>query len=215
MCIRDRYNKLTAVGFQVFAFDYRGFGDSPGWPDEAGVTADARSFWRHLAEEQGCLAEDVIIWGHSLGSAVALALVQGLVEAGEAMPGSVVLEAPLSSVLDVVLSKLPGWASTLCEAPLDRILKHKWASFDRVHRVASRCPVTILHGTEDDVVPFAQGVRLHCEACKGGQEAEFRGFVGASHDSIVEHPKFESVLTSLTTRFALSLIHISEPTRPY
>lgn len=93
----------------VFAPDYRGFGDSTGTPSEAGLTLDARAAWDWL-RESGAPAESVLVVGNSLGTGVAVQFVstleaeqlgrdeQGFEESALERPRGVVLLAPFSNV---------------------------------------------------------------------------------------------------------------------
>jgi len=72
------YTAFTSrLNSNVLAIDYRGFGDSEGYPTEDGVTRDARAGWDYLIS-QGAQPEDITIVGHSLGTAIASLLAAGL-----------------------------------------------------------------------------------------------------------------------------------------
>ena len=71
--IRRQLKSLHAAGFNVLAFDYRGFGRNAGTPSEAGVYEDALTAYRHLTQEVDVAPERIILAGRSLGSAVATA----------------------------------------------------------------------------------------------------------------------------------------------
>jgi uncharacterized protein len=68
------HTKGRAAGFNVFAFDYRGFGRNPGTPSETGVYEDALTAYRHLTQRLGVAPQRIILAGRSLGSAVAVEL---------------------------------------------------------------------------------------------------------------------------------------------
>lgn len=72
--VRRHLQSLHAAGYNVFAFDYRGFGRNSGVPSEAGLYEDARTAYRHLAGELAVPPERIILAGRSLGSAVAVEL---------------------------------------------------------------------------------------------------------------------------------------------
>eukprot|EP00466_Bigelowiella_natans_P004417 jgi/Bigna1/86342/estExt_fgenesh1_pg.C_90341 len=69
----EKYRLLASMGFHVFAFDYRGFGDSEGWPDEEGLLEDAETMLQFVTG-QGFHLNETMFWGHSLGGAVAIQL---------------------------------------------------------------------------------------------------------------------------------------------
>lgn len=86
----------------VLAIDYRGFGDSEGVPSEQGLARDARAAWDWLVHpDQGAKAEDILIVGHSLGTAVATKLGVELAQHG-ITPKGVVLMSPFSSIKNIL-----------------------------------------------------------------------------------------------------------------
>lgn len=84
----------------VFVIDYRGFGESSGVPSEDGLAIDAYTAWTWLAE-QGAKPEDVLIFGHSLGSAIASLLAVQLAKEG-VRPRGVALLAPFTTITKLV-----------------------------------------------------------------------------------------------------------------
>lgn len=128
----------------VLLFDYRGYGLSEGSPDEAGTYADARAAYGWL-RERGQAPERIVLFGESLGAAVALELALG------AEARALVLESPFTSVPDMARAHywfLPVW-------PLVR------TRYDNLGKVARlRMPLLVLHGDQDEIVPFAQGRRV-------------------------------------------------------
>lgn len=88
------YAGLRAEGLNLFAFDYRGYGESEGTPGEEGLYLDAETAYRYLRDSLGVPAERIIIFGHSLGSAVAVELATRVPAAG------LVLDGALTSVPD-------------------------------------------------------------------------------------------------------------------
>jgi hypothetical protein len=82
------------LGLSVLIIDYRGYGRSEGTPSEDGLYRDARAAWRWITEEQGLPAEQIVLFGRSLGGAVAANL------AAEVQPGGLILESSFSSARD-------------------------------------------------------------------------------------------------------------------
>jgi abhydrolase domain-containing protein 12 len=95
------YSGFTSrLNANVLAIDYRGFGDSPGRPTEDGLSLDARAAWDWLIA-QGASPQDILIVGHSLGTAVASGLSVGLSEDGIKFKGTVLM-SPFSSLYTLV-----------------------------------------------------------------------------------------------------------------
>jgi hypothetical protein len=147
----------------VLLFDYRGYGLSEGSPDEAGTYRDARAAYRWL-REHGQGPERIVLFGESLGSAVALELALG------ADAGALVLESAFTSIPQMARTVywfLPVW-------PLVRTRYDNLAKIPRL-----RVPLFVLHGDRDEIVPFAQGRRLFDAA---PEPKRFYAIPGASHN---------------------------------
>ena len=128
----------------VFLYDYRGYGASEGSPDEAGTYRDARAAYGYLVEEKQVKADELVLFGESLGSAVSLEL--ALAHPAAAL----VLEAPFTSVRDM--------ARTTILAPLAPFVRTRYESLARISRL--RMPLLVLQGDRDEIVPPVQGRRL-------------------------------------------------------
>ncbi len=128
----------------VFLYDYRGYGASEGSPDEAGTYRDARAAYRYLVEEKQVKADELVLFGESLGSAVSLEL--ALAHPAAAL----VLEAPFTSVRDL--------ARTTIFAPLAPFVRTRYESLARIPRL--RMPLLVVQGDRDEIVPPVQGRRL-------------------------------------------------------
>jgi uncharacterized protein len=139
------YAGLRALGLSLFAFDYRGYGESEGVPTEQGLYRDADAAYRYLRDTLGVPAERIVVFGHSLGSAVAVELVSRLPAAG------LVLDGALTSVIERAQEMFPY-------APVRWIAASRYSSIERVG--ALTIPKLFLHARADDVIPFAHGRRL-------------------------------------------------------
>jgi uncharacterized protein len=141
----DRTIFLQArLGADVLLFDYRGYGRSEGRPDEEGTYRDGRAAYRWLVEERKVPPDRLVLFGESLGSAVALDL------AVSRPCRALVLEAPFTSVPDMARVVFPFVPRAFVRTQYDNLAK--------IHRL--RVPLLVLHGERDEVVPFAQGRRL-------------------------------------------------------
>lgn len=135
--------ELAARGIPCFLAEYRGFGGQPGHPTEAGLKRDAEAAFRALLG-LGTPPERVVIVGRSLGTAVATAL------AAEHPPAALILVSPFTSAVDMGRSIVGPLAPLLVPDRLDNVAA----------LAAVRGPVTIFHGSRDEVVPFWMGKKL-------------------------------------------------------
>jgi hypothetical protein len=135
---------LRAAGFQVLAYDYRGYGASTRRaPTERRAYHDAEAAYAHLTGALGVSPERVILHGRSLGGGIASHL------AVEHPAAGLVLESTFTSAFRVPIPR-PIF-------PFDR-----FATASRLRRVP--VPVLVIHGTRDEVIPFAHGERLRAAA---------------------------------------------------
>ena len=139
------YAGLRALGLSLFAFDYRGYGESEGGPTEQGLYRDADAAYRYLRDTLDVPPERIVVFGHSLGSAVAVELVSRVPAAG------LVLDGALTSVIERAQELFPY-------VPVRWIAASRYASIERVG--ALTIPKLFLHARGDEVVPFAHGRRL-------------------------------------------------------
>ncbi|KAA0213264.1 alpha/beta hydrolase [bacterium] len=152
----------AALDAQVLVFDYRGYYLSEGHPSEEGLYQDVRGAWLYAHSELGWPAGQSVIWGHSLGAAVALALAADLHDSeerratlfGAQAPGAraLILESPFSSVADMARHRMGflGLAHWLVYARLDNLSRAKGAAL----------PALVLHGTADEIIPAEMGRRV-------------------------------------------------------
>ena len=161
------YAGLRDLGLNLLAFDYRGYGESSGEPSETGLYRDADAAYRYLTLERGVPAEHIIIFGHSLGSAVAVDLASRVPSAG------LILEGAFTSATDRGQELYPY-------IPVRWIAASRFNSADKISRVAA--PKLFLHATDDEVIPVAHGRRLYEAAPPPKTFVELKGTHGDAFD---------------------------------
>jgi uncharacterized protein len=140
------YAGLRALGLNLLAFDYRGYGESGGIPSEWGFYGDAEAAYRYLRDTLAVPPDRIVLFGHSLGSAVAVELATRVDAAG------IVLDGALMSVTARAQEVYPY-------VPVRWLARSRYASIEKIGRV--QVPKLFLHAREDDVVPIAHGRRLY------------------------------------------------------
>jgi fermentation-respiration switch protein FrsA (DUF1100 family) len=169
----DFYHVFTRAGCHVIAIDYRGYGDSRGKPSSEGLARDARAVWT-WALERGVTPDRVVLYGESLGCAVAVRLAQEQSLAG-APPAGLALECPFASLQRTARSLY--WF-----LPVRLILRESFPSDERIVDVT--CPILIQHGRHDRIVEFKHGRMLFeaaPERSAGGTPKRFVEYPNASH----------------------------------
>ena len=154
---------LTRAGFSVLLFDYRGYGGNPGQPTEPGLVADARAARQYVGSRADVDPARLVYFGESLGGAVAVAL------AVEQPPAALVLRSPFTSLAEMARLQFPFLPTFL--------LRDCFESLNRISRVD--CPLLVITGDRDSVVPPAQSRSLY-EAASGPKR--FVLIAGADHN---------------------------------
>ncbi|CAB3995229.1 Hypothetical predicted protein [Paramuricea clavata] len=178
------YKVLSALGCHVIAHDYRGFGDSDGIPTEQGLIDDSLTVFQWILANTN--NGPVYLWGHSLGSAVAVAISKILTETDVSVMG-VILEAPLNNMRDAAFNHplatpyrmWPFFQDTLQE------VNEMYKSDEIISSI--KYNILILHDHGDKIVKFMSGKKLHEAALKHkkeNQSIEFKEFTGFSHTTI-------------------------------
>jgi fermentation-respiration switch protein FrsA (DUF1100 family) len=149
---------LAAEGYDVFTFDYRGYGGSAGKKSISGSISDGVAALRVARARAGGSRERLIVLGQSLGGALALAALER--DGGEGVRG-VVLDSTFASYRKVARLKLGGfWLTWPLQYPLSALLiSDRWAP-ERLIARRKPVPLLMMHAVDDPVVPYAQGRRL-------------------------------------------------------
>ncbi|MCW8930318.1 MAG: alpha/beta hydrolase [Gammaproteobacteria bacterium] len=137
------------LGLNVFITDYRGYGKSEGQPSEDGLYEDARSSWNYLLTQKDIQADSIVLFGRSLGGAVATKL------ATEVSAEALILESTFSSASKMAKSLYPGLSSLI----------YLRFNFDNVTMVKQvQTPLLLMHSPDDEIIPLQQGQKVFLAA---------------------------------------------------
>jgi uncharacterized protein len=148
------------LGFSTLIFDYRGYGRSQGAPSEAGTYLDVEAAWEYLTRERSVAPAHIILFGRSLGAAVAVH------QAARHRPGALIVESSFSSVPDLAAELYPflpvRWLSRL-DYNVQQMLP------------TVSCPLLVVHSRDDEIIPFRHGRALYAAANEPKQFLELSG----------------------------------------
>ena len=136
---------LTELGVNVMLVDYRGYGRSQGSPSEKNAYADIRAAYNWLISEKKVPAENLYLFGRSLGGAVAIDL------ASKAPVAGLIVESSFTSAAEVGRKMFPFM-------PVKMLSRYRFDSASKIGLV--NCPVLITHSPDDGMIPFEMGRRL-------------------------------------------------------
>lgn len=145
----DSLKIFNDLRLSVLIFDYRGYGRSEGRPSEQGTYRDAEAAWRYLTEQRHVPPHDIVFFGRSLGAAVATHL------ASRHAPKALILESAFTSVPDFAAELYPF-------LPARWLARFRYNTEDYLRSVD--CPVLVVHGRDDEIIPYAHGERLFAAA---------------------------------------------------
>ena len=136
---------FTAMDYSFLIIDYRGYGKSSGIITEQGLYLDAEAAFRFLIEQKGFLARQILVYGRSIGSGVAVDL------ASKKEIKGLVLEAPYVSLKKLANEKAPWLLPSLW-------LRFHFNNMEKINHV--RCPIIFIHGSDDTLIPPSHSKKL-------------------------------------------------------
>ena len=151
------FNKL---GFNVFIFDYRGYGKSTGKPSEKGTCLDVEAAWKYITTTRNISASQIMVFGRSLGGSIATWL------AYKYTPKALIIESTFTSVQDIARQYYPY-------LPVRLLLRIKYNTLAIINKI--KCPVLIIHSYDDDIIPFKHGQKLFDMAVSPKEFLEIEG----------------------------------------
>lgn len=146
--ISHRMEKLLMLhnlNLNVFIYDYRGYGKSEGRPSETGLYKDIMAAYRYLTERRGIPPDRIILYGESLGGAVAIEL------ALRKDVRALITEGTFTSIKDMAEMVFPF-------VPYS-VFSPKFDSLSKIQKID--CQKLIMHSIEDEIVPFSFGERIY------------------------------------------------------
>jgi fermentation-respiration switch protein FrsA (DUF1100 family) len=157
---------LRELGLAVLIFDYRGYGESSGRATVDGTRLDVIAAWRHLVDERGYDPSEIVLWGRSLGGAVAIDQAARLTQAGMP-PAALIIESTFTSTVDIGRELYPWLPVKLFARKIDYPSSELLATVE--------APVLIAHSREDELIPYEHGLRLR-EVAENGAPTKV-GFI--------------------------------------
>jgi uncharacterized protein len=178
----SKYAKdFTKHGYDVLMIDYRGFGKSRGKRSEEGLFSDAQFVYNRMRAKYGYSEEKIVIYGRSLGSGFACKV------ASNNKPKMLILDAPYYSFSQLTNRFLPF-------LPLTIILRFQIRTDLWIRYV--RCPVYIIHGTKDWLIPYRSSVQLQGLV---PLTARLIPIYGGGHNNLPNFPEYHQKLEEILT----------------
>lgn len=162
----DSIRVFHELGLAVMIIDYRGYGSSEGRPNEEGTYLDAEAAWRHVTETRGIPPEEIVLFGRSLGAAVAAWLAAHQPAAG------LIVESAFTSVPDLGQELYPF-------LPVRWLSRFEYPTREYVRSVSS--PVLVVHSREDEIAPFHHGAAVFEAAAEPRTLLELHGTHNEAH----------------------------------
>ena len=145
--------RLRNFGASVLIVDYRGYGRSTRrFPSEARVYEDAEAAWQYLVREQKIEPKKIIIYGHSLGAAIAIELASHHPEAA-----GLISESAFTSIEDMAKAE-----RAYSYFPIHLLVHEKFASLSKMPSI--KIPILFIHGASDELVSFHMSEQLYAAA---------------------------------------------------
>jgi len=169
---------LTKYGHEVLIMDFRGYGKSTGERTKQNMLDDAEEFYQYVMKTWP--EEKITLYGRSLGCSFASNL------AGKYSPAGLILESPFYSVGDV--GRRAGWIY-----PMKGILRFNFNNAESLK--TATCPITIIHGIEDQIVPHDSGMRLYQSLDTA--KARFVAVENGRHNNLSDFDEYWEVVEEL------------------
>ncbi len=191
-------SRLADAGFTTLLFDYRGYGANPGTPTEQGLLRDGRAAIEWLTTHGGADPDRLVYFGESLGTGVAVAM------AAERRPAALVLRSPFTSMMDVARHHYPL-------LPVGLLLRDRYDASDLIARIG--CPVLIIAGDRDRIVPAVLSQRLFAAASEPKQLVLIEG-LDHNDEPLVAGREMVGAVDDFVRRFVPEPVRSAAPDPP-
>ena len=195
--LTETAQQFHTLGWHCLLIDYRGYGLSQGsFPTEDTVYEDAEAAWTYLVKDMGFKPQQIVVYGHSLGGAIAIELATR-----QPQMAGLIVEGSFTSMLE--MAKRKGRYNLF---PVNWILTQRFESLEKVRSLVP--PLLLLHGTADDTVPYSMSQSLH-QAAQSSPQHPASNLVlipeaGHNNLSTVGGDYYTETLTDFITRIRQS-----------
>ena len=163
----DSIEMFYRLGYSTLIFDYRGYGNSGGKPTEQGTYRDAEAAWRYLTEQRHIPECRIVLFGESMGGAVAAWM------AARQNPAALVISSGFTSVPDLGQQLYPY-------LPVRLLARIRYDTRESLRSVTA--PVLIAHSKADDIIPYEHGRALFAAA---NPPKQFLDLAGGHNDGFI------------------------------
>ena len=184
---RESIEIFHRLGLNVFIIDYRGYGNSNGMPDEQGLYKDALAAWSYLTKGKDFTGDQILIFGRSLGGAVAANL------ASRVQAGGVLLESTFSSARDFAGIVFPFLSRLI-------LMRYEFKTAEMIKQVTS--PVLVIHSPDDEIMPYQLGEKVFESANQPKQFMRLKG--DHNFGFTISQPEYEKGLKDWITKLNLN-----------
>lgn len=174
---------VAGLGANIMLVDYRGYGRSDGAPSEDNMFSDALACYHWLTNTKETPPDQIILFGRSLGGAVAIELATRVECAG------LIVESSFTSARAMGNLMFPYF-------PVGLLLKYKFASIDKIGKI--NCPLLVTHSKEDDMIPFQMGRALFEKALGPKRLVQIAGLHNERH--YMQDPFYRECLENILTK---------------
>ena len=189
-----------SLGCHVFMVEYRGYGHSTGAPSEDGLSIDGQTALDYVRSHEELKKTKIVVYGQSLGGAVAVKLVQANQNAGDI--AGVILENTFTSIRKLIPTVMPPakFIASWCH--------QRWSSDETITKMTNKnIPILFLSGLRDEIVPPVMMKTLF-DACP--TKKVWKDFANGDHNSTVAEPGYFDAIWSFLVQDVLTGVKNSE-----